>query len=59
MYRFLLTPRWLLTRRAHDSENVKRVYDPSMEFLFGRSLVNTICNLCAADVWDVTPCPVP
>src|SRR6185436_15422734 len=43
--RDLLTQRWLLTQRTHDTENPKRVYYLSMEFLMGRTLVNNIINL--------------
>lgn len=43
--RDLLTQRWLLTQRTHDTENPKRVYYLSMEFLMGRALVNNIINL--------------
>ncbi len=43
--RDLLTQRWLLTNRTHDSRNSKEVCYLSMEFLIGRTLANNINNM--------------
>ena len=43
--RDLLTQRWLLTQATHDRANPKQVYYLSMEFLIGRTLLNTVTNL--------------
>jgi starch phosphorylase len=43
--RDLLTQRWLLTQSTHDRTNPKQVYYLSMEFLIGRSMLNSITNL--------------
>jgi starch phosphorylase len=40
-----LIARWNTTQQHHTSEDVKRVYYLSMEFLLGRSLQNSILNL--------------
>jgi starch phosphorylase len=45
--RDLLTQRWLLTQKTYDTENPKRVYYLSMEYLLGRALINNIVNLGA------------
>ena len=43
--RDLLTQRWLLTQSTHDRKNPKQVYYLSMEFLIGRTLLNSVTNL--------------
>ncbi len=43
--RDLLTQRWLLTQAIHERANPKQVYYLSMEFLIGRSLLNTVTNM--------------
>src|SRR6516225_1448473 len=43
--RDVLSQRWLLTERAYERENPKRVYYLSLEFLIGRSLANNVTNL--------------
>ncbi|WP_165228714.1 glycogen/starch/alpha-glucan phosphorylase [Aquisphaera insulae] len=43
--RDVLTQRWLLTKETHHRRNAKQVYYLSMEFLIGRTLLNTVNNL--------------
>jgi glycogen phosphorylase len=40
-----MVERWLDTQQTYHSENPKRVYYLSMEFLMGRTLVNSLINL--------------
>src|SRR5437870_2534180 len=40
--RDVLSQRWVLTDKTYATENPKRVYYLSMEFLIGRSLANNI-----------------
>jgi len=43
--RDILARRWVMTRRTYNTENPKRIYYLSMEFLIGRSLRNNVSNL--------------
>ena len=43
--RDVLAQRWLLAQDTHDRANPKQVYYLSMEFLIGRTLLNSITNL--------------
>jgi starch phosphorylase len=43
--RDVLSQRWILTEKTYASENPKRIYYLSMEFLLGRMLANNITNL--------------
>ncbi|QEH37251.1 Glycogen phosphorylase [Aquisphaera giovannonii] len=47
--RDLLTQRWLLTKETHHRLNAKQVYYLSMEYLIGRTLLNTVTNLGVRD----------
>ena len=43
--RDILSQRWIKTEKTYTSENPKRVYYFSIEFLLGRSLANNVMNL--------------
>ena len=42
--RDVLSQRWILTEKTYESENPKRAYYLSMEFLLGRSIANNVTN---------------
>ncbi|HWB84969.1 MAG TPA: glycogen/starch/alpha-glucan phosphorylase [Bryobacteraceae bacterium] len=43
--RDILSQRWVLTEKAYERRDAKRLYYLSMEFLIGRSLANNVTNL--------------
>src|SRR5271170_3901140 len=45
--RDLIAHRWVMTRRARERADPKRIHYLSMEFLLGRTLRNNIMNLTA------------
>ena len=49
--RDLLSQRWIGTEQAYQTQNAKRVYYLSLEFLIGRSLANNITNLLVTPFW--------
>ena len=51
--RDVLSQRWVLTEKTYNSENPKRVYYLSLEFLLGRSLANNFTNLLLDPLVDV------
>jgi glucan phosphorylase len=50
--RDLLSQRWIKTEQTYRTQNAKRVYYLSLEFLMGRSLANNITNLLLDSVWS-------
>ena len=48
--RDVLSQRWILTEKAYERQNPKRLYYLSMEFLIGRSLANNVTNLLLTDI---------
>jgi starch phosphorylase len=48
--RDLIAHRWVMTRRARELNDPKRIHYLSMEFLLGRSLRNNIVNLAAEPI---------
>jgi starch phosphorylase len=50
--RDLLSQRWIKTEQTYQTQNAKRVYYLSLEFLMGRSLANNITNLLLDPVWN-------
>ncbi|MEA5114324.1 MAG: glycogen/starch/alpha-glucan phosphorylase [Geobacteraceae bacterium] len=50
--RDLLVERWRDTQQAYYEREAKRVYYLSMEFMIGRSLINSVINLKLIDAWN-------
>jgi starch phosphorylase len=48
--RDIISQRWLLTEKAYERKNPKRVYYLSMEFLLGRVLANNVVNARLLDI---------
>ena len=48
--RDLIAHRWVMTRRAREQSDPKRIHYLSMEFLLGRTLRNNIMNLAAEPI---------